>query len=988
MATHSSSALPPPAYRFTTSSLPTQPRYSHEHNQGHSELYRHFQPVQYTRTHDSWAAYARPLASSSSSSSSSSRPPLHHPLPSQPQQPHHPHAQYVQHGRGQWRAVPIGEPASLANRVPGSSTMHLAYHQPQQHSLYRHRDDLEELGYHPRSRALRSSSSSASFPPPTPPQQHPPTLQRPLTSKPLQLVYQSPAVAIKAETGVGASTSGGGGSEAGGGGGEAGAPQGPIVSSTLWEDERTIVMQVLVDGHVVARRADNDWINSTKLLNMAGLTRGKRDMYLKNEPQRIVFRRGALHLKGVWLPLPAASRLARSYNLYDRLYPLFEPNIRKFLFSPVNRERTTQLVRAARAREVMPKPEDEKGISEAVRSEREERSKALDKLLDDLEEGLLMTLEALEAAEGVKEEDDGGTSVAAPVVAEHASETGTPSLARRSSLSDEDAEGEVDSPEPAQQHDSRQHSLARAFTSALGGVSPPSASSPSRPPPSRSSFSLSLQYLHQLQQASSVSSRRPSLDPNFTRDFRQPVSWYDNPTPPAEGPHLSSRDYFSAAEADAVRRFSIANSVASRNERELEALVEGEEAGEWGVGGVVARSRPPVVGGEDGAVLGRRRSEPLPGQHYADFSIAPSQEQQQHEPVHAGSSGRSRSLPPVFDQFPPYPPLPVEPLQSFHHPPHPAPPAATFPSIVAGIDALSSHPPPPAPEYATLARFGARLAVDSSAEEQAVYPPDGHYGWSAPRELTPMEQLEAILSGADSASTATGTGTPQVEPSSRFAEQQQQASVQQRHAAGYAFPPSPVSYSHARPSLVRTQTQRVLDELDAEEAAAALATSACFSFAETADGPAPLPLSRRNSAVFYFPSTSRRGSLALATTGTGDRSASLPLPPAPEEHPRLSEPAGRRDSLCDVFAVAAPRTDSGSGSGSPGVEKRPRRAMYGAEVDGEEGRENAGVADVEKGEEEREAKRRRCDGVEEGEKAEEEGMEEVEVGGAENGPPT
>lgn len=76
---------------------------------------------------------------------------------------------------------------------------------------------------------------------------------------------------------------------------------------------------------MVARRTDNDWVNSTKLLNVGvfllkrvavvcgsrktqcrvllprqmvdGLSRGKRDMFLKNEPDRLVFRRGALHLK-------------------------------------------------------------------------------------------------------------------------------------------------------------------------------------------------------------------------------------------------------------------------------------------------------------------------------------------------------------------------------------------------------------------------------------------------------------------------------------------------------------------------------------------------------------------------------------------------------------------------------------------------------------------------------------------------------------------
>jgi hypothetical protein len=42
----------------------------------------------------------------------------------------------------------------------------------------------------------------------------------------------------------------------------------PTLSCTLWEDERCIVVQVVVGGHVVARRTDNDWVNSTKLLNV------------------------------------------------------------------------------------------------------------------------------------------------------------------------------------------------------------------------------------------------------------------------------------------------------------------------------------------------------------------------------------------------------------------------------------------------------------------------------------------------------------------------------------------------------------------------------------------------------------------------------------------------------------------------------------------------------------------------------------------------
>lgn len=45
---------------------------------------------------------------------------------------------------------------------------------------------------------------------------------------------------------------------------------------------------------------DNDMINGTKLLNVAGMSRGKRDGILKNERGRIVVKVGAMHLKGVW----------------------------------------------------------------------------------------------------------------------------------------------------------------------------------------------------------------------------------------------------------------------------------------------------------------------------------------------------------------------------------------------------------------------------------------------------------------------------------------------------------------------------------------------------------------------------------------------------------------------------------------------------------------------------------------------------------------
>ena len=55
------------------------------------------------------------------------------------------------------------------------------------------------------------------------------------------------------------------------------------VTTTLWEDEGTLCFQVDAKGVCVARRHDNNMVNGTKLLNVCGMSRGKRDGILKNE---------------------------------------------------------------------------------------------------------------------------------------------------------------------------------------------------------------------------------------------------------------------------------------------------------------------------------------------------------------------------------------------------------------------------------------------------------------------------------------------------------------------------------------------------------------------------------------------------------------------------------------------------------------------------------------------------------------------------------
>ena len=80
------------------------------------------------------------------------------------------------------------------------------------------------------------------------------------------------------------------------------APAGmkPRVTATLWEDEGSLCFQVEAGGVCVARREDNHMINGTKLLNVAGMTRGRRDGILKSEKTRHVVKIGPMHLKGVW----------------------------------------------------------------------------------------------------------------------------------------------------------------------------------------------------------------------------------------------------------------------------------------------------------------------------------------------------------------------------------------------------------------------------------------------------------------------------------------------------------------------------------------------------------------------------------------------------------------------------------------------------------------------------------------------------------------
>ncbi|GME78894.1 unnamed protein product [Ambrosiozyma monospora] len=103
------------------------------------------------------------------------------------------------------------------------------------------------------------------------------------------------------------------------------------VTTTMWEEQKTLCYQVECNGVTVVRRSDNNMINGTKLLNVAKMTRGRRDGILKAERTRDVVKVGSMHLKGVWIPFERASAMAQHEGIFDMLYPLFVKDIAKVI---------------------------------------------------------------------------------------------------------------------------------------------------------------------------------------------------------------------------------------------------------------------------------------------------------------------------------------------------------------------------------------------------------------------------------------------------------------------------------------------------------------------------------------------------------------------------------------------------------------------------------------------------------------------------------
>lgn len=126
----------------------------------------------------------------------------------------------------------------------------------------------------------------------------------------------------------------------------------PRVTTTMWEDEKTLCYQVDANNVSVVRRADNNMINGTKLLNVAQMTRGRRDGILKLEKVRHVVKIGSMHLKGVWIPFERALAMAQRENIVDLLYPLFVRDIKRVIQTGVTP--TTQATTTAAAKAPIP----------------------------------------------------------------------------------------------------------------------------------------------------------------------------------------------------------------------------------------------------------------------------------------------------------------------------------------------------------------------------------------------------------------------------------------------------------------------------------------------------------------------------------------------------------------------------------------------------------------------------------------------------------
>ncbi|AOA64471.1 Transcriptional activator [Komagataella phaffii CBS 7435] len=109
-----------------------------------------------------------------------------------------------------------------------------------------------------------------------------------------------------------------------------------LITSVQWDEENTVVYQYVVQKIPLSRRADNDYVNATKLLNLTGMRRGRRDGILKLEKQRQVVKTGTIDLKGVWVPLKRAIKLAKAEQVFQKARLIFVTNIADYYHTQID----------------------------------------------------------------------------------------------------------------------------------------------------------------------------------------------------------------------------------------------------------------------------------------------------------------------------------------------------------------------------------------------------------------------------------------------------------------------------------------------------------------------------------------------------------------------------------------------------------------------------------------------------------------------------
>lgn len=117
----------------------------------------------------------------------------------------------------------------------------------------------------------------------------------------------------------------------------------PKIQTVYWAEKNTTCYQVRAKDYTVSRRLDNDYINGTKLLNIVGMSRGKRDGILKSEKKKDVVKVGSINLKGVWIPFDRAYEIARNEGLDTILFPIFVKDIEDYYQRTGHKLRTEDL---------------------------------------------------------------------------------------------------------------------------------------------------------------------------------------------------------------------------------------------------------------------------------------------------------------------------------------------------------------------------------------------------------------------------------------------------------------------------------------------------------------------------------------------------------------------------------------------------------------------------------------------------------------------